>query len=306
MNRTSVLIAAAVLLTARLALADRGGIPFKPGAVIFEPNQRAVIGYNGHEEILLLSADLNVSEPTKVLQVLPLPSEPKVAKADMAMFVKATALINRKLNLGKGAAGGMRGTGSFGGPVPADEPAGEVTFHDKIGSHDITVTHVLHHRGFIDWVEGYLRKAGVDNPRIPEPMKAVVDEYLRDTFEWFVFDVVDLGKEVKTRDAIQYRFATRRLYYPLRITRNEEGETRVRLLVISPELVRRSDPVHVLHEPIRISPQEVHSLGNKDFDELLKGRSCMLRIWEVKGRLSGFKKDILTAPIRRDGSDDVK
>ena len=298
MNRTSILIVAAAMLAAHLAWADCGGIPFKPGAAIFEPNQRAVIGYNGREEILLLSTDLNASEPTKVLQVLPLPSEPKVAKADVAMFVKATELINQRLNLGKVGPGGMGGMGGSGGMGPKEQPAGEVTLHDKIGSHDISVTHVLHRRGFIDWVEGYLRKAGVDNPSIPEPMKAVVDEYLHEKFEWFVFDVVELGEKLKTKDAIQYRFATRRLYYPLRITRTEEGDTLVRLLVISPELVRRSESVHLPHEPIRISPEELRSLGNKDFSELLKGRSCMLRIWEVKGRLSGFKKDIITSPTR--------
>ena len=47
------------------------------------------------------------------------------------------------------------------------------------------------------------------NPTIPKPMKAVVAEYLRDQFQWFVFDVVDVGKEIKTKEAIQYRFATR-------------------------------------------------------------------------------------------------
>ena len=74
-----------------------------------------------------------------------------------------------------------------------------------------------------------MRKAGVDNPTIPEPMKEIVAEYLRDDFKWFVFGVVELGKEVKTKEAIQYRFSTRSLYYPLRITRTEEGNTKVRL-----------------------------------------------------------------------------
>lgn len=31
-----------------------------------------------------------------------------------------------------------------------------------------------------------------------------------------------------TKEAIQYRFATRWLYYPLRITRSEEGDTNIR------------------------------------------------------------------------------
>ena len=106
-------------------------------------------------------------------------------------------------------------------------------------------------------METYLRKAGVDNPSIPEPMKAVVAAYLRDKFEWFVFDVVELGKEVKTKDAIQYRFPTGFFYYPMRITRTEEGETLVRLLVLSPQLIQLPSSVHLSHKPIRISPKEL-------------------------------------------------
>ena len=125
-----------------------------------------------------------------------------MTKGDFDLFVKATNLINLKLarsqSGGAGASGGM-GAGGRSAPLPA----GEVTFHDKIGSHDISVTHVLDQRGFLDWVENYLRHAGVDNPIIPEPMKAVVTEYLRDRFQWFVFDVVELGREVKTKEAIQ-------------------------------------------------------------------------------------------------------
>ena len=165
------------------------------------------------------------------------------------------------------------------------------------------MTHVLDHRGFLNWVDGYLRKAGVDSPTIPEPMKAVVAEYLQDSFQWFVFDVVEMGTEVKTKEAIQYRFATRSLYYPLRITRSEEGDTRVRLLVLSPELVRLPNldggKVRLAHEPIRITTQELHSLGSKDLAALIKGDHSMLRPSEVTGPLSGFKRDILTSVSRR-------
>jgi hypothetical protein len=298
MNRTCVLIAGAVFLTAQGAWADCGGIPFKPGVAIFEPNQRAVIGYNGQEEILLLSTDLKASEPTKILQVLPLPSEPKVSKADVAIFEKATNIINgRQIVLGGGgASGGMGGMG--GAKAPVAPPAGEVVLHERIGSHEISVTHVLHRKGFVDWVETYLRKSGVNNPTIPDPMKAVVDKYLHDKFEWIVFDVVELGKDLRTKDAIQYRFPTKFLYYPMRITRTEEGDTTVRLLIISPELLHLPAAVHLPHKPFRISAQELRSLDNKDFVNLLKGRDCMLRIWEVKGRLSGFKKDIIATPMQ--------
>jgi hypothetical protein len=38
--------------------ADRGAIPFQPEVTIFEPTQRALIAWNGEEEILILSTDL--------------------------------------------------------------------------------------------------------------------------------------------------------------------------------------------------------------------------------------------------------
>jgi hypothetical protein len=301
MSRIGILVAAGLVFTGPLVFADCGGIPFNRHAVIFEPNQRAAIGFNGREEILLLSTDLHASEPTKVLQVLPLPSEPKVAKGDFKFFVNATELINRKLDRSQPGAGGAMG-GLGGAGRSALSPAGQVTFHDEIGSHEISVTQVLDQRGFVDWVEDYLRQAGVDNPSIPEPMKKVVAEYLHDGFKWFVFDVVKLAREVKTKEAIQYRFPTNRLYYPLRITRTQEGETLIRLLVVSPELVRMPRlgkvRVRVVHDPIWIAPKELRSLGSNEMTALIGGRGCMLRIWEISGPLSGFKKDIVTSASR--------
>ena len=97
----------------------------QPKVVIFEPDQRAVIAFNGQEEILLLSADLRVSEPTKILQVLPLPSEPKVTKGDFEVFVKATNLINSKLPRPPAmpAPGGMGGWAEAGLCLPGRSPS---------------------------------------------------------------------------------------------------------------------------------------------------------------------------------------
>ena len=182
-------VIAAAFFCAGVAHADRGSIPFVPGVEIFEPVQRAMIAWNGEEEILLLSTDLRASAPTKVLEVLPLPSEPEVKKGDIEVFKRAVNLINSRIRRGHGAALGK----SRGRPEAYRPPAGEVTFHKRIGAHDVSVAHVLDRRGFIEWVEDYLRSKGVENPKIPEGMKTVVGEYLADGFTWFVFDVVSLG-----------------------------------------------------------------------------------------------------------------
>jgi hypothetical protein len=275
------------------AYADRGSIPFRPDVKIFEPRQRALIAWNGQEEILLLSTDLRASQTTEVLEVIPLPSEPTVKKGDVEVFRRAIALINKKIRYRLASRSPM-----WRGKTATRVPAGEVTFHEKIGPHDISVTRVLDSAGFVRWVETYLKSAGVANPTIPAPMKQVVEEYLADKFSWFVFDVVSLDETLKTNDAIQYRFATTSLFYPLRITRTGEGETAIELLVLTPKLLSGFpgiliERVQLLHEPIAITSNELRSLS-QEMDDLLGNRDDMkLRIWRIDGKLSSFEQDLI-------------
>ena len=278
---------------ARAAHADRGSIPFVPNVKIFEPTQRAMIAWNGEEEILLLSTDLMASRPTKVLEVLPLPSEPQVKKGDIEAFRKAVRLINSRIVRAYGAVGKGRSPSAEYRP-----PAGEVTFHKRIGAHDVSVTHVLDRNGFMEWVESYLRSQGVRDPKIPPGMKTVVGEYLRDGFSWFVFDVVSLETKPRTNDAIQYRFASERLFYPLRITRTESGETTINLLVLTQKLLSKFEGISIrdvklAHQPVRLSRAELRDL-NREMSALLGHADGMkLRIWRIQGRLSSFMHDLV-------------
>ncbi len=290
-RRVSSALLALVVLAA-FASADRGSIPFRPGVKVFEPTQRAMICWNGDEEILLLTTDLHASEETKVLEVMPLPEEPEVKKGDVEVFRKATDLINRKLRQNLVVRSSKSRDGG------EEKPAGEITFHEKIGAHDISVAHVLDAAGFTKWVNDYLKKSGVDNPQIPPAMKGLVDEYLDDRFSWFVFDVVSLDEKPKTNEAIQYRFKTDKLFYPMRISRTDWGETSVELLVLTPRLLREfpglaSERIELRHEPVSITAAELNSL-NEDMDALLGHRDDMrLRIWRIRGDLQSFTADLV-------------
>jgi len=273
--------------------ADRGSIPFKPHVKVFEPTQRALIAWNGQEEILLLSTDLKASEPTKILEVIPLPSEPEVKKGDVEVFKKATALINQKL---KKLYTRTRGTKYR--MEKEEPPAGEVTFHQKIGAHDISVTHVLRSDGFIKWVKKYLKAEQVKNPLIPDALKTVIDEYIAEGFSWFVFDVVLLKDVPQTNDAIQYRFRTDFLFYPVKITRTEEGYTSINLLVLTPKLFKNfpgipAEEIKLRHPPVSISSSELRSLNEEIYKMFDHRKDMKLRIWEIKGKLSSFTKDLI-------------
>ncbi len=282
-----------LLLLNTALYADRGSIPFEPDVRIFEPTQRAMIAWNGTEEILLLSTDMNASDSTGVLEVLPLPSEPAVKKGDIEVFGKATKLINEKIREQH-----LLMHKRNGGKERSSQVAGEITFHEKIGAHDISVAHVLDKDSFIKWVENYLDSAGVKNPVIPEGLKKVVEEYLEEKFSWFVFDVVSLDKELKTNDAIQYRFKTEHLFYPVKIMSTEEGYTSMEFLILTPELLRNFpgiplDKINLQHQPITITSDELRNL-NEEMSELLGHKEEMkLRIWEIEGLISSFTKDLI-------------
>ena len=307
-----LILVLAVLIFVHLPLyADKGSIPFNANVQIFEPNQRAMIAWNGYEEILLLTTDLYASESTKVLEVIPLPSEPVVTKGDIEVFWKAIDLINEKLAVPYRLSTSRSKTeGIEKGEI---EPAGEITFHETIGAHDISVAHVLNSQGFIEWVDNYLKSAGVENPQIPEELKTVIAEYLEEGFGWFVFDVVQLGREPKTNEVIQYKFITPFLYYPLKITRTEEGYTTIDLLILTPKTGYEYEftgipeyRIDFLHEPISITGQELQWLHEEMY--VLFGRPTYVKkyepwlgIWQITGELSSFEDDLRVGDLAGGG-----
>lgn len=273
------------------SFADRGMIPVNPNARIFEPIQRAMIAWNGKEEILLLSTDVSASESTIVLEVLPLPSEPKVKKGTLETFQKAVALINSKLQKSKTLSRGEAEAG-------IKAPGGEVTFHKKIGAHDISVTHLLNAESFVDWVRDYLKSLGIEKDVISGEMKGLINEYIENDFVWFVFDVISLSEETVTNEPIQYHFGTERLFYPLRITSTGEGDTSIELLILTPRLLRNFPGlpitrVQLKHDPITITNNELKMLNKDMYDLLGNVERLKLRIWEIKGDLKSFNSDLI-------------
>lgn len=324
-----------LLLSSSLTLevrADRGMIPFKPAVKLYEPNQDAAIAWNGKTEILLLSTDLRASEDTKVLEVLPLPSEPKVEEGSNLFLTVADQVIKKKQAVPKKKNGGGKKSAGVDRAAEPELPAGQVTQHEIIGAHDISVTEVLSAEGFVEWVTKYLQGQGVDTPEIPEPMKAAIGKYLKKKFKWFVFDVVSLKTTSTTRDAIMYTFASKRLYYPLHVMQTLEGQTTARILILTNKLLTTFEGfpkkgVKVEGKPVTATGSEFLSMtswikskvksgtdiqgGLKSFlvpahekklqacigamFDLFGGveKKVKLRVWQIEGSAATFKKDLL-------------
>jgi hypothetical protein len=284
-------ITALAIIAASAVLANRGMMPFDPRVQIFEPNQRAMIAWNGSEEILLLSTDLHASDSTMVLEVLPVPSEPEVKKGDLETFRKATDLINRKLPARPLAKGHRTSEGVL-------VPSGEVTFHAQIGAHDVSVTHLIDAAGFVDWVLNYLKGRGVDEDIVTPRMRELIGEYIAEGFEWFVFDVISLGAATVTSEPLQYRFKTGKLFYPLKITSTGAGSTSIELLILTPRLLSRFpglpiESIELKHDPVTITREELKELNEEMHDMMDDCAEVRLRIWQLQGRLEEFDRDLI-------------
>ncbi len=230
------------------ALSDRGLVrisePYtgKEDLTFFEPNQNAIIAFDGNEEILFLTTNVSASRPVRVLEVLPLPSKPTVTEGKMETLTTAVEVLNSKfprtpsrngsdVNYGKGL--------HFGNFAP---PAAVIVEHQKLGPHDINVVEVLKKENFVEWTENNLKNLGATSPSLPEWVKTKIAQYTATGFNWFAFDVVDLTTKTTTISPLRYRFKTHKLFYPLQITK-VKGPSAVKLIVMTSEPVKSIDRI---------------------------------------------------------------
>ncbi|MCL5038055.1 MAG: DUF2330 domain-containing protein [Chloroflexi bacterium] len=212
------------------AYADGGHYSFNPNISIYQEGQKAICAWNGREEIMILSKDLKAGGKTKVLEFVPLPSKPtKVEKADAASFEAVNRLIygNMPYDIGRSEAKSGAST---------DINAVEVVFHEKIGAHDITIVRANDYSEFMNWIYKFLQKEAVEyNPRWGGKAIPLISDLMNEGIHYFVFDIIELTPEVKTIEPIKYRFPTKSLYFPLRVSSLDEGRVSIGLFLLTPK-----------------------------------------------------------------------
>jgi len=121
-----------------------------------ESGQNAIVAWNGNEEVIILSTDTKSSESILVLEVLPLPSNPiKIEEGSFDSFTKLTEILNKKVR----AIREQEMYKGFGRTV--EVPGIEITFHKKIGAHNITtIVKVNDLDYFINWVKDFSTSKG--------------------------------------------------------------------------------------------------------------------------------------------------
>ena len=221
----TVLLCALISTLFPLVSADRGGIPITPGVSIYEPGQKAIIAWNGQEEILILSTDVRSSQETMVLEILPLPSRPEVEGASFQAFERLQEMIWEE-----GLDRYM-----FGTKDNARQGSVEVLFHEEIGAHNITVVMASDAVDLIIWTNTFLSASGVSQNITLGSFQTVIEEYVNRGFKHYALDLVTFRPQEKSTNPILYRFNSTTLYYPLLITSPVGGDGKITLFTLTEE-----------------------------------------------------------------------
>jgi hypothetical protein len=228
-NLRKVLLTILFLLVAstslKLVRADQGMIPITPGVSVYEPGQKAIVAWDGHTEILILSTDVSSSQETLVLQILPVPSKPEVEAASFQSFETIQNMIwEEALNRNMYSSEQNARAGSV-----------EVLFQERIGAHNITVVQANNAVDLGNWANAFLSGSGVDQNTTLQNFQTVVQDYMGRGFRFYVLDLVTLIPEERSTDAVMYRFNSSTLYYPLLITSPVGGNGKITLFTLTKE-----------------------------------------------------------------------
>lgn len=301
---TGIIFFLLILFSVSSVYADRGMIPIFPDVSVYEPGQKAIVAWNGQEEILILSTDVNAADSTLALEIMPLPSNPKqIEKASFESFITIQNLIWKH-------AQEMLERYQLG----ADETKSvEVTFHEKIGAHDITVVKASDASELITWAEDFLKSNEISQEISLQEFELVIEDYMARGFRFFVLDLIEISPDKNSVEPILYRFETSFLYYPLKISSPIPGDTKITLFLItnrkipSPFYYMPPNPLTIAFyrslipevqpelEPIQLNLTK----GQLSIIDLRIGEIFEDNVWltvmEYEGPLNGLTRDLMIA-----------
>ena len=247
-----------------------------------EPKQQAFVGWNGKEQILILTTqEESLVGDTAMLSIMPLPGKPlSIKETDVETFKKAYDSLASKL----GGVGVM-------GPV----------LETKIGAHAIFVWEI----DDIDTLENSINsfiaeKYGRDtSARLDEKTVSVIKDYFARGFKYFAFDLI-LVKEKQTSQklAIAYHYESDFLYYPIAISQaGGVGESKIEIVAFTVQGQKLTqfggispNDIFVLKKATAsFSDGEMRSI-NPDLAKLFGGNGAEGRFFRITGEIDGQAK----------------
>ncbi|MBM4463082.1 MAG: DUF2330 domain-containing protein [Chloroflexi bacterium] len=224
-----IVCACLLFLSAPPSVLADGGMISIADKLLYEPGQKAIIAWDGQQEILILSTDVYAEGDTIALRIIPLPSQPeKIEQGDFNSFLRIGDLIYDRFRPRQGWFECVRHQGEGGAGV-------DIVFHEKIGAHDIWVAKAPDAAGFIDWAEDFLIQNQIQYQISSPQLESLAAQYIQQGIQFFVFDLIELTPDQNSVEPIVYQFQSDTLYFPLKISSIIPGETTISLFLLTPQ-----------------------------------------------------------------------
>lgn len=269
--------------------ADRGGFPLAVGERVSESGQKAIIAWNGTNEILILSTDVNSSKESKVVEIMPLPSNPTISKGEKQPFLKIQELVNTYLDLA-----GSRWMYAHEGSITTESPKITITFQEAIGVHYLTVVKAEEASELIQWLQNFLETRQYIG-ELPSDLEGLLPYYIENGMNFFVIDMIETNSTIKTTDPLVYEFRSSKLYYPLRISTLFSGDTEISLFTITSNILNDGLIIEggfVKKAQFQIKQEAIAEVST-NITQLFSGNPYLC-YFSFSGSIEEFESDILT------------
>ena len=295
-----LLVGFLILVFPVLVFADGGMIPWPPEVELDQSAQNAIVAWDGSEEIIILSIDLESSADATVLRIIPLPAEPfEIKEGSFGSFERLVELMNEKLDRGD-----WQYLNEGEAKVPGDEAGIEIVFQEQIGAHDITVVKVNDLDYFLDWVKDFAVDKGFEQKEASSEFREGVKNYLKKDIKYFVFDVIETGPQKESVKPLIYRFESDFLYYPIiisGISEISESTAEINLFLVTKKEVNLAYLPYSYYSgswfsdyTIELTQDELGEVS-EDLSSLFKEKVRVTQGY-IYGRLSDEKSDLILFP----------
>jgi len=277
-----VIVSFSIFSNLSLVYADRGIVPIPP-IPMREDWQLAIIAWNDGEEVLILSTVLspilkplgkNLTDRIILpgihgVEILPLKDIPYICESKYEYFYMLDRIIYKY---------GLK-TQLYGPPslfVKSAKGGVEIIYRKRIGPHKITVLKANRSEDLVDWLNKYIvrNRLHVSEKSFTKYIK-VFKDYIDRGYKYFAIDVIILKiprgtvyPEPFIVNPLLYRFSSECIYYPLKVSSLMEGDTYIKLYLLTRE---------------RVKPEKINSLGFEIYFER------KIKISEI----SGIDKEII-------------
>lgn len=290
--KTKILLLILFLFIPLITYADGGMIVWPRQIHLDETAQNAIVAWNGQEEIIILSNDIESDGEAVALRMIPFPSNPEITEGNFESFEKITEIVNEKIEeiWGHGYPGSTTDEGKLG----ANRAEVEIVFQEQIGAHDLTTVKVNDLDYFLNWIKEFAEGKELEIKEISQDFKEGISNYMKRDIRYFVFDVINTKETKESINPLAYRFDSDYLYYPLRITAVSEIEDsygRIQLFLIAKEF---SGKEFEYEYPVEFTQEELSEV-NEEIANLFEENVEVLSV-DFYGRFSNYPEDLILYP----------